>query len=482
MGWRWKQEIHSSWRITLACVAFVAGVTLSLWIRLPIALGAILLPLVVAVLCVRRLYILFIVGCMAAALGISYGSLHLAGREKYEQFIGKDVVLRGRIKEDVSQGSSGGVSAQLDSVQISSTQLPGSVLATGRTVHQALRGDIIKIRGKLKEGFGSFAASITIISITTIERQPHGDIGRVVRDWFASKVRQEIPEPQASLGIGFLTGQKSALPPDLAESLKIAGLTHIVVASGYNLTILVRLARKLLLKFSKYLSTVSSGLMIAAFVMVTGLSPSMTRAGLVSSMSLLSWYYGHAFHPFVLLPVAAAITVAIQPSYLWGDLGWQLSFSAFVGVMVVAPLLQAYFFGNKEPGTFRQILGETLAAHIVTVPILAISFGTMSNVAIIANILVVPLVPLAMLLTFLCGISAIATLPFIELLATPTSWLLGYMTNVATFVAELPWAQSQLEVAPSIWALYGIVLAAVCYWMWRKTNYNFRKGEALVMG
>jgi competence protein ComEC len=222
--------------------------------------------------------------------------------------------------------------------------------------------------------------------------------------------------------------------------------------------------------------------MIAAFVMVTGLSSSMTRAGLVSSMSLLSWYYGHAFHPFVLLPVAAAITVAIQPSYVWGDLGWQLSFSAFVGVMVVAPLLQTYFFGNKEPGTFRQILGETLAAHIVTVPILAISFGTMSNVAIIANILVVPLVPLAMLLTFLCGIGAIVALPFIELLATPTSWLLGYMTNVAIFVAELPWAQSKLEVAPSMWVVYGIVLAALCYWTWRKTNYNFRKGEALMMG
>lgn len=482
MGWWWKQEIHSSWRIALACVAFVVGVTLSLWVRLPIVLGAILLPLLVVILCVRQLYILFAVGCIAAALGVSYGSLHLAGREKYGVFIGKEVVLRGRIKEDVSQGSSGGVSAQLDSVQIGNVQLPGSVLATGRSVHQALRGDVIEIRGKLKEGFGSFAAGIAIISISAIERQSHGDMGRVVRDWFAGKVRQEIPEPQASLGVGFLTGQKSALPSELAESLKIAGLTHIVVASGYNLTILVRLARKILLKFSKYLSVISSGLMIAAFVMVTGLSPSMTRAGLVSSMSLLSWYYGHAFHPFVLLPVAAAITVAVQPSYVWGDLGWQLSFSAFVGVMIVAPLLQAYFFGNKEPGTFRQILGETLAAHSVTVPILAIGFGTMSNVAIIANILVVPLVPLAMLLTFLCGIGAIINIPFIELLAIPTSWLLGYMTNVATFVAEIPWAQSQLNVAPIVWALYGIAMAGVCYWMWRKTNYNFRKGEALMLG
>lgn len=107
-------------------------------------------------------------------------------------------------------------------------------------------------------------------------------------------------------------------------------------------------SRKLFLKLSKYLSALLSGIMILCFMAVTGLSPSMTRAGLVSSMSLLAWYYGRGFHPFVLLPVAAAITVLLQPSYVWGDLGWQLSFAAFIGVMVLGPLLQAYFLVIKS--------------------------------------------------------------------------------------------------------------------------------------
>jgi competence protein ComEC len=155
-----------------------------------------------------------------------------------------------------------------------------------------------------------------------------------------------------------------------------------------------------------------------------------------------------------------------------------LSFSAFVGVMVVSPLLQTYFFGNTEPGLFRQILGETIAAHIVTVPIIALSFGTISNVAIIANILVVPLVPLAMLLTFLCGLGALIVMPFIEWLATITAWLLGYMTNVATFVAEIPWAQSQLNFTPIVWVGYLFMMVFVCTWMWYKTKYSFRDGKA----
>jgi len=477
--WWFGQSVHSSWALALAGTLFVVGVFLALWIQLPLWVGLVALPILIALLFVRKVVALPIIGCMAIGTGISYGSAHLIGRSIYEEYIGLTGIIAGRVKEDISVTSSGSKSIQLDHVTINDRALPGSILVTARSAGEALRGDTLVVEGMIRAGFGSFPASVTATRILSVERQGPGDLGRVVRDWFAAKVRSNIPDPQASLGIGFLTGQKSALPTDLSEALKIAGLSHIVVASGYNLTILVRAARKLLLKVSKYLSALFSGLMIAAFLAVTGLSPSMTRAGLVSSMSLLSWYYGHGFHPLVLLPIAAAITVAFQPSYVWGDMGWQLSFVAFAGVMIVAPLLQAYFFGNKEPGTFRQILGETIAAHIVTIPIIAISFGSISNVAVIANLLVVPLVPLAMLLTFICGLLAVMSIPFAFVIAVPTTWLLTYMTQVATFVSELPWAQNQLELAPFVWIVYGAVVSMLCFWMWRKTKYNFRNGEVL---
>ncbi len=480
MAWWIKRDIHSSWRIALAALAFVVGVASAVVVKFPVLLGAILLMPMIAILFIRAVYILPFIVSGWVCVGISYGSLYLAGRGMYDSVIGSSSTIRGKVKEDISKSSSGSFSLQIDSVTIDDIAFPGVILVTGRTTGGALRGDVITFSGQIREGFGSFPASATMNTIISVERYGFGDAGRAVRDWFADKVRMAIHEPQASLGIGFLTGQKSALPSDLSDALKVAGLTHIVVASGYNLTILVRLARKLLLKVSKYLSAVSSGVMIVAFVAVTGLSPSMTRAGLVSSMSLLSWYYGNVFHPFVLLPVAAAITVAVQPSYVWGDMGWQLSFAAFMGVMIVAPLLQTYFFGNKEPGTFRQILGETIAAHIVTIPIIAISFGTVSNVAIIANILVVPLVPLAMLLTFACGLGVIFTIPFIDWIATPTSWLLSYMTHVATFVSEIPWAQAELSVAPIVWAGYGVAVVVGCAWMWSTTRYSFRESQGLL--
>ncbi len=479
MGWWFRQYVHSSWGIAVLCAAFVFGVWLALLLRVPTWIGVAVLPLVAGSFLHLRVYLLPFIACSGICIGLGYGAAVLGERDMYVPYIGHVAKVAGRVKEDPSRTGTGQLSLQLDTIHIDGIELPGSLLVSV-PVTDIKRGDAIVVQSMLKPGFGSFPATMSRATIVSVVRPVPGDIGRVARDWFADKVRVSIPEPQASLGIGFLTGQKSALPDDLSDALKVAGLTHIVVASGYNLTILVRMARRLFVKVSKYLAAVSSGVMITMFMAVTGLSPSMTRAGLVSGLSLLAWYYGHRFHPLVLLPFAAAITVAIQPSYVWGDLGWQLSFSAFAGVMIVAPLLQRYFFGQKEPGVFRQILGETIAAHVVTVPIIAIGFGIISNVAVIANVLVVPLVPLAMLLTFISGIWSIVGAPFVWVVAIPTTWLLTYMTSVATFVSELSWAQSEIQLDPLAWAGYTIGVVLACMWMSRATKYDLREANTVL--
>jgi competence protein ComEC len=167
--------------------------------------------------------------------------------------------------------------------------------------------------------------------------------------------------------------------------------------------------------------------------------------------------------------------VILQPSYVWGDLGWQLSFAAFAAVMIVGPLLQRFFFGEKEPGTIRQILGETVAAHIVTIPIVLIAFGVLSNVAIIANLMIVPLVPPAMLLTFISGIAALILPSIASFIALPATWLLGYMTHTAQYLAELPWAQSKIQISWWVGVIYYVLLIAVCVYMQRVTKFKLRE-------
>ena len=277
------------------------------------------------------------------------------------------------------------------------------------------------------------------------------------------------------MGAGYVLGENRTLPSDFDDALRVVGLTHVVVASGYNLTILVRLARRLFVKISRYMAVAAGSTMVLLFVGITGLSPSMTRAGLVASISLLAWYYGRKIHPIIILGIAAAASVLIQPDYAWGDVGWLLSFTAFAGVMFLAPLLQAYFFGDKKPGIFRQIVGETLSAQILTAPVIIFTFGTFSTVAILANILVLPLVPLAMLLVFLTGIFTL-WLPFLVMVVVqPTQWLLGYMVEVVNVLAGVSWASHEVSWSLSeVLASYIFILLLIIF-LAKKTETNFRE-------
>lgn len=481
--WVLRRRVHPSWLIAIFCCGFLVGVFVSGG-KVPSFFYSVtwfVCGLILALIVFARRYI-YLVPFMVMAgviIGLWRGSVSEADLLVTKQLVGHEVTISGEVKEDVDTNSRGQLTLRLSKIEFDGEALPGNIWVTTENKADIKRSDIVTVKGLVGSGFGSFVGSMYSADLLAIARPEPGDTARVLRDWFADKVRNVIPEPQASLGIGFLVGQKRGLPDDLVSALQIVGLTHVVVASGYNLTILVRLARRLFEKISKYLSALAASLMIVAFVVVTGMSPSMSRAGLVAGLSLAAWYYGRKFHPLVLLPLAAAITVMVNPTYIWGDLGWQLSFTAFAGVMVLAPLLQAYFFHDRKDNPIRRIFIETLSAFIMTAPVIMYGFGQISNVAIIANILVLIFVPLAMLFTFVAGLAAILVPAVATYLGLPANWLLSYMTSAADYLSKLPWAVREVEITPAIIGLIYILIIGVIYYMWKVTKYDLRDSNII---
>ncbi len=474
MYWLMKR-IHPTWIFTTVCYGVIAGIILAQWWRVPIALAV-----AVGVVCValalwkHRRVLLMVALCGGMCLGLARGTVDTGQLATYESVIGQQVVLRGVVVDDVDVTPKGVTRMKLANVSIGEQEYPGQVWVTTRNGASAQRSDTVAVQGLLSEGFGNFAASLVSSKVQHIVRPEPGDVALSVRDGFADSVRKTVEEPGASLGVGFLLGQKSALSADLQEALKVAGLTHIVVASGYNLTILVRIGRRLFDKVSKYLATVVSGSLIVGFIGMTGLSPSMTRAGLVAGLSLWAWYFGRKFHPITLLGFAAALTVLWNPSYAWGDIGWLLSFCAFAGVMIIAPLVQAYFFGDKKPPLALQILIETTAATIATVPIIIAVFGTFSNVALLANLLLLPFIPITMFFTAIAGIGGILQLSWLGWVADQ---ILEAMIVVIYWCATLPWAQSEVAWAWRGIMLYVAAVVAGCMYMKWRTGYNLRSAN-----
>lgn len=413
-------------------------------------------------------------------IGVSRGASQQSDAVVFTRLYGQELTVRGTVFEDADVDKTGNTTVRLKQLVVQERPIEGEVWASLDGENEVVkRSDTITIEGTLEQGFGSFDGVMYRAELTSVERPVPGDVALHVRDAFGDKVREEICEPSASLGMGYLAGQRRSLPPELDESLKIAGLTHVVVASGYNLTILVRFARRFFARFSRFLTVFVSSLLIIAFIGVTGLSPSMTRAGLVAGLALLAWYIGRKFHPVTLIVFAAAVTGFMSPSYVWGNLGWQLSFLSFAGVMILAPLLQVYFFGDKKPGVVRQVVGETLSAQLMASPLLLYGFGVLSTVALIANVMVLPLVPLAMLLVFLTGAMSFLLPLVASLFATPTQWLLDYMVTVATKLSGFGWSQIEMNITPLVVILlYVGTILLIFYLKWR-TGYNLRDSNII---
>lgn len=475
--WTLKKKIHPSWLTALLCAGIFIGVYTSQYINGSLFSSAI--PLIIATVLIivgfwrKYTYLIPLIIIGGILFGLWRGHILQTSLSEFAPLYGKAITIEGYVKDDADTGTANQIVIRLDNIVINNKSMAG-VLWISTDSADIKRGDKLILQGQLREGFGNFAGVMYRATVNEIIRPQPGDIARVVRDWFADGVRKAVSEPESSLGLGYLVGQRRALPADLALALQIAGLTHVVVASGYNLTILVRLARRLFVKVSKYLSALSAVLMIVSFMAITGISPSMSRAGLVSGLSLAAWYYGRKFHPIILLLVAVAVTVIINPSYAWGDLGWQLSFAAFAGVMIIAPLSQRYLFGEKKPGFIGQVLGETISAQLATAPIIILAFGQFSNVAIVSNLLILPLVPLAMLLTFVAGVGGLVLPTIAVIIGAPATWLLHYMVSVTEYLASLPWAMSEVDIKWWAIAIYYVILVGACLYMWRKTKYNLR--------
>lgn len=108
-----------------------------------------------------------------------------------------------------------------------------------------------------------------------------------MRQGLSNNLRGQITDPdRAALALGFLLGEKSGMSEELTQALRAAGLAHVVVASGFALSIITNFAKKYLKFVSRFAIVVGSILLIVCFVLVSGFSASLLRAGLATCCSL----------------------------------------------------------------------------------------------------------------------------------------------------------------------------------------------------
>ncbi|MEA3249000.1 MAG: ComEC/Rec2 family competence protein [Patescibacteria group bacterium] len=207
-----------------------------------------------------------------------------------------------------------------------------------------------------------------------------------------------FPEPESSFLLGLLVGMKDGLPTEMTDAFRDTGTSHILAVSGYNVTQLIEVG-VLVFALAYVRRRRSSGLMVLAvivFACIVGGDASVIRAALMGTVAVLATLFGRRYDSVRALSVAAALMLAVNPLVLRHDVGFQLSFAAVWGLYALAPA-----FYRTIPMSLRNSLTktmtETASATLATAPIVLYSFGRLPYVGLVANMLILPLIPWVML-------------------------------------------------------------------------------------
>jgi competence protein ComEC len=277
-----------------------------------------------------------------------------------------------------------------------------------------------------------------------------------------------MPSKEAALARGFVLGEDDRIDQRTRDDFQRSNLTHLLAVSGENVVLLCVLAWPLLALLGLPLRSrlVGALCLIAIYVPVTGAGPSIQRAGVMGAAGLIAALADRPRSRWYAVLLAAALTLAINPR-ADGDVGWQLSFAAVIGIMLWARRLADAIAGDAERGSARRALAEAVAvtasATVATAPLMAEAFDQFSPAALPANVLAAPAVAPAMWLGMLAGIAG--QLPVIPV--EPLNWLdslcLAYIAQIAHWLAAPDWALLTVHLG-SIWVVagaYAVLLLAM---------------------
>jgi len=252
------------------------------------------------------------------------------------------------------------------------------------------------------------------------------------RDWANKLFKKSLPQPHASLLAGIVLGIKSSLPSDFSKNLQTTGTLHIVVASGMNISLFsATLADFLARLFKKKIAFIVSLICILIYCVIAGMQPPIIRAALMALILFMARFWGRESLSLYTLFIVGIIMLVANPLLLF-DVGFQLSFTATAGLILLGPHMQR-LVSPLPIGFFKESLAETASAQIFTLPIIMITFGNFNPISIIPNALVLELIPFFMI----SGFVLIALFPIAPLIGL-VLWLpLEYFVGVINLFGRL---------------------------------------------
>ncbi len=296
-----------------------------------------------------------------------------------------------------------------------------------------------------------------------------GGAGDRLRAWLRRASAPGLAEERRAVVEGIVLGDDQGLSPSLKTAFRRSGLYHLLAVSGQNVVLIAGgvLALVLLLGLPRAVGHVGALAAIGGYVLAVGPQASVIRAAVAGCAVSIAWLAGRQRDGWHVLLLAAAVLLAWNPYALF-DPGFQLSFAAVAAIFVLAPRLAERLEGYPLPEPVRVATAVSAACAVATAPVLALRFGAVPVLGIVANALVEPVVGLLLGLAFAAAAADPVAPGVAAALAWLDGWIAAYVAGCARLVAAVPFAQ--LHGAPALVATVGpLLLTAYAWRRWLKS-------------
>jgi competence protein ComEC len=292
-----------------------------------------------------------------------------------------------------------------------------------------------------------------------------------VKQKLEQAVQNNFLPPHSLLLEGIIFGNNKNMTADLRDKLNAAGLRFLTAISGVHVIILSALLISLLMyfPFKKSHAFYLSIILIWLYVILTGFTASGIRAAIMGSIFIFATVFGRQNTSSRTIVLAGALMLMQNPLLLIYDVGFQLSFMASFGIIYLKPIIN-----NLLKKLFREkfrepadLLSVTFAAQIFTLPIMIFNFGTMSLMAPITSILILPIMPLILAFGFLFSISAAISSVLGWIFYVPCWLLITYFLKIVEIFSQ-PWMVKTITNISWIWILAAYAILGAATWLLNK--------------
>lgn len=301
--------------------------------------------------------------------------------------------------------------------------------------------------------FYEMKSAVVMIATTTHNADLSSALFSIRRS-FVSNLERTLGEPHAALGDGLVVGEKSALGKNLLDDFRAVGLIHIVVLSGFNITVVAAALRKMLSFLPRVWGITVGGVGIMLFGVMVGGGATVARSCAMAGIALAADLIRRDYQVARALVFAALVMLIQNPMILLHDPSFQLSFLATTGLILLAEPIEGRLGFIPEKFGLRGLVASTFATQIFVSSYILYMMGQISIVGVFANILVLPFIPATMLLIFLTGATGFFSHPISQLIGWSAHLLLSYELFIVEHFARLPFSALHVP-AFSFWWVAG---------------------------